>query len=147
MTEHSSRRSLPFTVRRLGGKLLGNRVADVRSRDDWTEFSHRIHDVLRESTTRLVVCTDLRGLRALPPDLHDLLVDRMREMNPYILRSALLLPNPALEATLAGLLRSAGSDDRQLFHTSADVKAWLSFHLGAEDRSHLDAFLVTAGAA
>jgi len=147
MTEKPSGRPLPFTVCRLGGKLLGNRVADVRSRNDWTEFSHRIHDVLRESTTRLVVCTDLRGLRALPTGLHDLLVGRMREMNPYILRSALLLPNPALDATLTRLLRSAGSDDRQLFHSSADVKAWLSSHLGPEDRSHLDTFLATSGVA
>jgi hypothetical protein len=130
-----------FSVRWLSGTLLGIRVGDVRTAADWSDFSHQVHQAARESPTRIAVCSDLRTLQVLPDEFHGLCVAGMREVNPHILRSAILVPDTSLGLKLGRLLRDAGSDARQVCRHSADVKAWLSSCLNAQERIALDDFL------
>jgi hypothetical protein len=126
--------------------LLGIRVGDVRSAADWTDFTRQVHLVVRESPTRVAVCSDLRALQVLTDEFHGLLVAGMREVNPRILRSAILVPNTSLGLKLDRLLRDAGSESRQVCRHSADVKAWLSSSLNAQERAALDDFLGASNA-
>ena len=145
MNRDRSGQRAPFTVRVLAGRLLGTRAGNMHLRSDWADFRRQIHLIVRDSATPLVACTDLRGIHELPEEVHGLLVSGMRELNPWIDRSAILLPSTTLGLTVDRLLRAARSEARQTFRHSADVKAWLSSCLSPVERLHLDAFLGGTG--
>lgn len=133
----------PYVVRHIAGKLLGIRTGEPRTLAEWLSLAGSFRRVADEVPGPIVVCADLRRLQWMSEEVASALLVGCVQLNPRILRSALMLPGnvPTLRLQLERLLRQAGNPARRLCLDSAEVKAWLTSSLSAAEQRGLAEFL------
>ena len=109
----------------------------------WLHFSNRFREVVGKAHGKLVICADYRLLHPMAPDIANAWLGGLREMNPKLERSALLLPAgaPAVRLQIERVLREAKHPGRRACSDAAEVKAWLSSCLDSAEQARLTQFL------
>jgi hypothetical protein len=90
-----------------------------------------------------IVCVDGRSAAALPPGAVDAMSRSMREVNPRIERSALLVDtsNSMFSLQAERAVQCAGKSERHVFSDVDELLAWLGNGLTEAERSELRTFL------
>ena len=92
---------------------------------------------------RAVLVLDQRRVRVMPAKGLDALAGFMREDNPRIERSALLLPadNAILSMQIQHAIRAAGNPERRAFTDCDQCRSWLEEVLSDDELARLQVFL------
>ena len=113
-------------------------VADVES-----VHAEILHAIGPPSAPDCILCVDCRAAAALPPGAVDAMSRSMREVNPRIERSAVLVDSSnsmfSLQAERA--VQCAGKSERQVFSDVDEALEWLDRGLTEVERSELRKFL------
>jgi hypothetical protein len=133
-------------VRCLGGRLIGLRTGNRRTRKDWEGFAVSFSRAVDDFAGRPVVCADLRDLTTLDDEAYDLLTERMRQYNAKLLRAALIVsPLSPAGLRIESALREANNAARRVCTDPFAARAWLSSCLDAGERAALEVFLASRG--
>jgi hypothetical protein len=145
-TVNRGRRARPFVVEHLGASLLAMRVDALRSMADLLDLSRQLRAAMDGIPGSIIGCADYRLLRGIDGEVADGLVELIRQANPKVRRSALLMPIDASTSRLQldQVLRQ-GHAERRICADVAEAKAWLSSHLDAAERARLGEFLAPRG--
>jgi hypothetical protein len=130
-------------AQRLTGKLIGVRVGELRTVADCHEYANRVRGLAAERPGAMVICADYRHLRLMSKEVEAAALDGLRDFNPLLHRSALLLPAGA--PTLLRLVCDARNPRRRICSDAAEVKAWLSSCLDSTEQACLAEFLASSG--
>jgi hypothetical protein len=131
------------------GRLIEVRVSRLTSVAD-VESVHA--EILRAigppSASDRVLCVDCRSAAALPPGAVDSMSRGMREVNPRIERSAVLVAasNTMFSLQAERAVRCAGNSERHVFSDVDELLEWLDDGLTEVERSELRIFLSRADA-
>lgn len=141
------RRTQPYVAQRLTGKLIGVRLGELRTVTDWLDYSNRVRALAAERPGAIVICADYRQLQVMQKEVAAALLEGLREFNPILYRSALLLPSdaPTLLLQMERLLREARNLRRRVCSDAAEVKAWLASCLDSTEQARLVEFLAAPG--
>jgi hypothetical protein len=134
-------------VQRLAGKLVGVRVGEIRSGADWFNCVNSLRAVAAERPGAIVICADFRQLQVMNAEIAAVVLESLRDFNPMLYRSAILLPAnaPTLLLQMERLLREARNLRRRICSDGAEVKAWLASCLDSTEQARLVEFLATLG--
>jgi hypothetical protein len=143
----SALRKAFISVRQLKGRLLGVRVGELRSPDDWALLDQAVRDVVDETQIgRVVICTDLRQLPFLPEVPDDAIPMGIARRCPLLLREAIVVPETPLRTRIANLLERTAHRARLVSSHPDEAVAWLSPCLGMTEIGALRAFLSSPAA-
>ncbi len=95
-----------------------------------------------------VVAVDMRGAQVFPPEITKGFIGLMTQLNPRLLRSAILINESAvlgLQAERA--MEAAGHANRRAFRDPVDMEAWLGEVLTEAEQSRLRLFLLEGAVA
>jgi len=126
------------------GRLVEVRVSRLTSVAD-VESVHA--EILRAigppSAPDCILCVDCRSAAALPPGAVDTMSRGMREVNPRIERSAVVVDasNAMFSLQAERAVQCAGKSERQVFSDVDEALEWLDRGLTEVERSELRKFL------
>jgi hypothetical protein len=130
-----------WTVQNDVGRLVEARLTTGDSNEVAACLS-AIRDIVTRSERPVVGLFDVSQIRVLGRAEADLLLKVMREDNPRVLRTAILVQGDALlEMQIERLIRTAGSPNRQAFRLAGHAVRWLSASLGPTELARLQLFL------
>ncbi len=124
------------------GRLVELRVTTPISTEEILELRKTHLAVTQAVDGEFVVAVDMRQAHVFPPAISEAFIGLMSQLNPRLLRSAVLINHGAvlgLQAERA--IRAAGNPDRRTFRESQDLEAWLSPVLDDNERRRLHTFL------
>ena len=123
--------------------LTEARVMTLRDADDVTQFGMAMRAEFMRATRKCVICADVRAIALLSPTVSDLMIGVLAKGNPYLERSAILLPATGALFHLQAerLVRESKSVNRRSFHKPQDMAAWLDEVLDDAERAGVRAFL------
>lgn len=113
-------------------------VADVES-----VHAEIVRAIGRSPAPDCVLCVDCRSAAALPPGAVDSMSRGMREINPRIERSAVLVEasNSMFSLQAERAVRCAGNSERHVFSSVDELLEWLDDGLTEAERSEVRTFL------
>ncbi|MEM7585617.1 MAG: hypothetical protein AAF560_19670 [Acidobacteriota bacterium] len=128
------------------GRLVELRVITPLSGDEILELRQTHLAVIQAIAGDFVVVVDMRRAHVFPPAISEAFIGLMSQLNPKLLRSAVLINESAvlgLQAERA--IRAAGNPDRRAFRDPEALQVWLGEVLDAREQARLQDFLA-AGA-
>ena len=131
-----------WTVQRNVGRLLEARVGSLQTREEVATFSDECRRLMKRGGPPVVVCADYRAVQVFSPATAEALKENLRDMNPLIARSGLLIaPDHAINLMqMSRVARESGSQ-RRTFVDKAPLRAWLDELLTPDEQARLAAFL------
>jgi hypothetical protein len=132
-----------FTVECRVGRVVEARLMTLRDADDVTQFELAMRAAFVRLQRKCVICADVRAFTLLSPTVSDLMIAVLAKGNPYLERSAILLPakGAAFHLQAERLVRESKSADRRTFREPQEMKAWLDEVLDEGERARVRAFL------
>ena len=132
-----------FTVECRVGRVVEARLMTLRDADDVTQFAMAMRAAFMQLQRKCVICADVRAFTLLSPTVSDLMIGVLAKGNPYLERSAILLPaeGAAFHLQAARLVRESKSADRRAFRKPEEMAAWLDEVLDEGERAGVRAFL------
>jgi hypothetical protein len=132
-----------FTVGCRVGRLVEARLMTLRDSDDVTQFGMAMRAAFMRLRRKCVICADVRAFTLLSPTVSDLMIGVLAKGNPYLERSAILLPaeGAAFHLQAERLVRESKSPDRRTFREPQEMAAWLDEVLDDGERAGARAFL------
>ena len=132
-----------FTVECRVGRVVEARLMTLRDADDVTQFELAMRAAFVRVQRKCVTCADVRAIALLSPTVSDLMIGVLAKGNPYLERSAILLPATGALFHLQAerLVRESKSADRRSFRKPQDMAAWLDEVLDDAERAGVRAFL------
>jgi hypothetical protein len=132
-----------FTVECRVGRVVEARLMTLRDADDVTQFAMAMRAAFMQLQRKCVICADVRAFTLLSPTVSDLMIGVLAKGNPYLERSAILLPaeGAAFHLQAARLVRESKSADRRAFREPEEMAAWLDEVLDEGERAGVRAFL------
>jgi hypothetical protein len=137
--------ALVYAVERKVGRLVEARLFGApRSPAQVREFTEALRRTFLSVGGPCVVCADWRGATLLAPEIADALVDLLRQGNPHVERSGVLLASQGAMLTLQAerVIREAANPARRAFREAGAMRSWLSAVLDAAETQRLDEFLL-----
>ena len=131
-----------FTSENHVGRLVELRVATPFAADELAALQERHVEVIRGVGGDFVVVSDFRDAHVFPPGVADRFVGLMTQLNPGLIRSAVLVNRSAvlgLQAERA--IQEAGHPDRRVFRAPQKLEEWLAEILTAGEQGRLRRFL------
>ena len=131
-----------FSSENREGRLVELRVVTPMSAEEMLELRETHLRVTRAIGGYYAVAVDLRQAQVFPPQITDRFIGLMSQLNPRLLRSAILINESAvlgLQAERA--IETAGHPDRRAFRDPADLERWLAEVLTERERGRLREFL------
>ena len=115
----------------------------LRDADDVTQFEIAMRAAFVQLRRKCVICSDVRAFTLLSPTVSDLMIGVLAKGNPYLERSAILLPakGAAFHLQAERLVRESKSADRRTFREPHEMAAWLDEVLDDAERARVRAFL------
>jgi hypothetical protein len=132
-----------YSVGNPAGRLITFRVTAPVDDGNATSAAIDLRSAIQAIDGLVVVCTDLTGGRTFAPWTADRFVSVMKNDNPKVERSALLLPADAATVLLQveRMVREAESPARRTFHVASELAEWLAPLLNSDEQAALAAFL------
>ena len=125
------------------------RVVEVRAHRLWssadiTKLRAEVFAAMRGAGPEAVICADYRNASALSREAADAWSQAMRESNPMLTRSAILVEptNTILKLQIERILLCAGDRNRRrLFSSVAELREWVDPILTRSERAAAGSFL------
>jgi hypothetical protein len=122
------------------GLLLEARLVAPITIDEFIDFSAGVRRLVRQATDRVVFCTDWRRAGTLGEDIMDPFIWMMRQDNPKVCRTAVLVP-PKGSPQVDRMLAEAKSDNRRACTSPEDAMKYLYAVTTPAERRRLEQFL------
>ena len=125
------------------GRLIELRVVTPMSADEMLELQQTHLEVTRGVEGDYAVVVDMRRAQVFPPQISERFIALMSQLNPRLLRSAILINESAvlgLQAERA--IEAAGNPDRKTFRDPVALERWLGEVLTERERLRLRSFLI-----
>ncbi len=129
------------------GKLIELRVVTPMSVEEMLDLQTTHLEVTGAIDGDYVVAVDLRRAQVFPPQITERFIGLMSQLNPRLLRSAILINESAvlgLQAERA--IETAGHADRKAFRDPVALELWLGEVLSERERNRLRSFLLEEAA-
>jgi hypothetical protein len=134
-----------YTIERHVGRLVEVRqIATVPlSLEEIIAFRDTLLGVVRAATEPVVFCYDLRQAALFAPPAAEEVSAMMREINPSLDRSAIVVPTERATFALQmeRLVRAGGVASRRTFRSAKRAADWLGEVLSDEEKARLRVFL------
>jgi hypothetical protein len=127
------------------GRLVEVHVRRLGSVSDVDSLKAAVFAALERAGSEAVICADCRGATPFTGEVANACAQAMRQLNPYIVRSALLLDpsNTMFNLQLERVAQCAGNDQRRLFGDADELRDWLDGTLAAAERRALRTLLLS----
>ncbi len=132
-----------FSSENREGRLVELRVGTPMSAEEMLDLQKTHLEVTGGVEGAYVVAVDLRRAQVFPPQITERFIGLMSQLNPRLLRSAILINESAvlgLQAERA--IETAGNPDRRTFRDPVELGQWLGEVLTERERSRLRLFLL-----
>ena len=136
-----------FSSENREGKLIELRVVTPMSVEEMLDLQKTHFAVTSAVEGDYVVAVDLRRAQVFPPQITERFISLMSQLNPRLLRSAILINESAvlgLQAERA--IETAGHADRKAFRDPAALELWLGEVLSEREKGRLRNFLLEGSA-
>ena len=131
-----------FSSKNHVGKLVEMRIAPPITPQQVLELRDSHLQVVGAIAGDFAIAVDLRRASVFPQQISDQLIAMMSQLNPRVLRSALLVNESAvLGMQVERAIEEAGLANRRAFRRAADLEAWLAEVLDAAELRRLQEFL------
>jgi len=134
----------PFFARVRVGRVVEVRAHRLWTSADITKLRDEVFAAMRGTGPDAVICADYRNASALSREAADAWSQAMRESNPMLTRSAILVgtTNTILNLQIERILRCSGDRHRRrLFSSVAELREWVGPILTRSEREAAAAFL------
>ncbi len=131
-----------FSSENREGKLVELRVVTPMTVEEMADLQKTHLEVTGAVVGDYAVVVDLRRAQVFPPQITERFIGLMGQLNPRLLRSAILISASAvlgLQAERA--IETAGHADRKAFRDEVALELWLGEVLSERERSRLRSFL------
>lgn len=125
------------------GKLIELRVVTPVTIEEMLELQKTHLEVTGSVDGNYAVAVDMRRAQVFPPQITERFIGMMGQLNPRLLRSAILINESAvlgLQAERA--IEAAGHPDRKTFRDPGALERWLGEVLTEPERRRLSNFLL-----
>lgn len=132
-----------FSSENRHGRLVELRVVTPVTVEEVVELQKAHMAVTQAVDGDYVAAVDLRRAHVFPPQIFERFLAMMSQLNPRLLRSAILINGSAvlgLQAERA--IESAGHPDRKAFREPQELVRWLGEVLSESETSRLRLFLL-----
>lgn len=132
-----------FSSENREGKLVELRVVTPVSVEEMLDLQKTHLEVTRAIKGDYAVAVDLRRAQVFPPQITERFISLMSQLNPRLLRSAILINESAvlgLQAERA--IETAGHPDRKAFRDPVALELWLGEVLSDGEKGRLRNFLL-----
>jgi hypothetical protein len=127
------------------GRLIEIRMSGTITERELQDQLPKFRKVCALAGNRAVLCVDQRMMNILPQNVADSLLRIMRDDNPIVVRSAVVVGKAPVQAMQQDRLRrQAAGPERRLFVDPKECIDWLSEVLGEEEQKRLHRFLEIA---
>ena len=134
-----------YTIERHAGRLVEVRqIAMVpMGLEEILAMRDTLLAVVRAATESVVTCYDLRQAALFAPPVAEEVADMMRQINPKLDRSAIVVPTDRATFALQmeRLVRAGGVASRRTFRSAKRAADWLAEVLSDEEKARLRVFL------
>jgi hypothetical protein len=132
-----------FEVDNKVGRLVEIRSESILTSESASEVARVIVAVSKKLAGLVVTVADYRQVRVLPTTLTLAIRTGMRTVNPFVLRTGILLPShdPILIAQLSRIVDASGHSSRRAFQSPPELREWLNDVLTTAERTRLEEFL------
>jgi hypothetical protein len=129
------------------GRVVEVRVRRLGALSDVESLNSRFCEAVRQAGAGAMICGDFRGASPLSREVADAWSRAMREANPGIARSALLVDpaNVTFNLQIERIVRCAGNPERRVFADVTDLRTWMECDLTEREREALRAFFSSGG--
>lgn len=136
---------MTWIVDRQVGRLVEGRVFGFRDRDDARAYCDEFRIAVRKAHEN-IICADYRPISVFSPDAADELKKLMVDMNPLVVRSAILVaPSHATNALqVERVVRETKHDARRRFTDKDEMLAFLGEIATPDELARAKAFLEEA---
>jgi hypothetical protein len=130
------------------GKLAEIRFRPPLDKEELTDFTIAVRELVRGAEEPLVFCTDLRLMDGMEKETSDTLVWLMRRDNPMVRANAVLIAprKPALSEIAEQMVKESNNPGRRVFRDKATLIEYLTPMLTAPEQQRLEAFLCEGAA-
>ncbi len=132
-----------FSSENREGRLVELRVVTPMPVEEMLDLRKTHLEVTGGVGGDFVVAVDLRLAQVFPPQITERFIGLMSQLNPRLIRSAILINESAvlgLQAERA--IETAGNPDRKTFRDALELEQWLGEVLTERERSRLRLFLL-----
>ncbi len=132
-----------FSSENREGRLVELRVVTPMSAEEMLDLRNTHLEVTGSVKGDYSVAVDLRRAQVFPPQITERFIGLMSQLNPRLLRSAILINESAvlgLQAERA--IETAGHANRKAFRDPVDLELWLGEVLSEREKSRLRLFLL-----
>ncbi len=129
------------------GRLIELRVVTPMSAEEILDLQKTHLEVTREVKGEYAVAVDMLRAQVFPPQMAERFIALMSQLNPRLIRSAILISESAvlgLQAERA--ISTAGDANRKAFRDPLALEHWLGEVLTARERNRLRNFLLEGAA-
>ena len=134
-----------YTIERHAGRLVEVRLIFPvpASLEEILAMRDTLLGMIRAATEPVVTCYDLRQASLFAPPIAEEVAEMMRQINPKLDRSAIVLPTDRATFTLQmeRLVRAGGVASRRTFRSAKRAADWLAEVLSDEEKARLRVFL------
>ena len=125
------------------GRLAGVRLLSPVTDEEFDRFLNDVTKWVQSIQSQVIFCSDLRGAQVLTEAISARIIGSMRQDNPKLKRTALILPahSAVLALQFERIIREAGNPARKTFRRAVDAQAWLSEVLRPAEQQSLAEFL------
>ena len=125
------------------GRLVAGRIASMKTRADAIPYANAFRVAVKGLGAKAVIFADYRRVSVFSPEVADELQMLMKDMNPYVDRSAVLVAAEHATHSLQveRVVREAQLASRRRFTDLADAVNWLGEILTEPERRDLEQFI------
>lgn len=124
------------------GRLIELRVVSPITLEEAAALYRAHVEVISKISGDFIVAVDLRRAFVFPPQVTDQLIALATQLNPRLLRSAILINQSAILGLQAErAIKEAGNPNRRTFREPEDLEQWLAEILTKTELSRLHEFL------
>jgi hypothetical protein len=125
------------------GRVVAVRPIALWKREDAAAYGEAVRRVVPSFAGKAVICGDYRRVTVFPSEVTDELQRLYAELNPYILRSGILVtPNHSVpKVQVERVMRGAQHPQRRSLTSRVELETWLGEILTPEERGGVSSFL------
>ena len=132
-----------FSSENREGRLVELRIVTPISSAEMVELQETHLAVTESVESDYVAAVDLRRAHVFPPEISEHFIRMMSQLNPRLVRSALLVNQSAILGLQAErAIEAAGNPDRKTFREPHEMESWLGEVLNASELTRLRRFVL-----
>lgn len=124
------------------GRLIGGRITSMKTRADAVPYCDAFRSAVHGLSGKAVIFADYRKVTVFSPDVADELQTLMRDMNPHVERSAIVVApeHSTHQLQVERVVREAHFASRRRFSDVDEACRWLAEVLSDPERRELERF-------